>query len=119
MTEVAPIGFSELMLSDAMVKAVQELGFTHPTEVQTLVIPRVFAGKDLVVKVPCLSPVLNNPVLIYVSRPGLTQPAIISAGRFIGIFRQSCRMRRQRAGEDPHNGEFAHQVAVLLFRIQE
>lgn len=50
MTETAPISFSELDLSAPIVKGLEDLGFTHPTEVQTLVIPRILAGKDLLVQ---------------------------------------------------------------------
>ncbi|MFN7975340.1 MAG: DEAD/DEAH box helicase [Acidobacteriota bacterium] len=50
MTQTAPIAFTELELSDPVVKGLATLGFTHPTEVQALVIPRILAGKDLLVQ---------------------------------------------------------------------
>jgi ATP-dependent RNA helicase RhlE len=43
-----PPGFEPLGLNAAMLKAVHELGFTHPTPIQTKAIPIVLDGRDLI-----------------------------------------------------------------------
>lgn len=43
-----PVSFEELMLSDELMSAVRELGISKPTEVQSLGIPSVLAGEDVV-----------------------------------------------------------------------
>jgi len=44
----APPGFDALHLNPALRKAVQELGFTHPTPIQLKAIPPVLDGRDLI-----------------------------------------------------------------------
>jgi ATP-dependent RNA helicase RhlE len=41
-------GFESLGLNPAMLKAVQELGFTHPTPIQVKAIPPVLEGRDMI-----------------------------------------------------------------------
>src|SRR5262245_5997405 len=43
-----PPGFEVLGLNAHLLKAVQELGFTHPTPIQTKAIPLVMEGRDLI-----------------------------------------------------------------------
>ena len=50
MTETTPITFAELDLDPDIAAGLAARGFTHPTEVQTLAIPRVLQGRDLVVQ---------------------------------------------------------------------
>ena len=50
MTDTTPIPFSEFDLRPALVEHLESLGFQHPTEVQTLAIPRILEGSDIVVQ---------------------------------------------------------------------
>ncbi|HZF00218.1 MAG TPA: DEAD/DEAH box helicase [Planctomycetota bacterium] len=43
-----PPGFETLNLNPALLKAVEELGFQHPTPIQTKAIPPVLDGRDLI-----------------------------------------------------------------------
>src|SRR5882672_300701 len=43
-----PPGFETLNLNPALLKAVEELGFQHPTPIQTKAIPLVLDGRDLI-----------------------------------------------------------------------
>lgn len=47
---VASVPFAELPLSDEVQRAIAEHGYTHPTPVQAQAIPKVLAGKDLIVR---------------------------------------------------------------------
>src|SRR5205814_5171893 len=44
-----PPGFDSLSLAPPLLRAVHELGFTHPTPIQTKAIPIVLEGRDLIV----------------------------------------------------------------------
>jgi len=46
--EEKPPGFESLALTPPFLKAVQELGFTHPTPIQMKAIPIVLEGRDLI-----------------------------------------------------------------------
>jgi ATP-dependent RNA helicase DDX18/HAS1 len=46
-TPVVPTAFSSLDLSAGTVKAIEEMGFTHMTEVQSRTIPPLLAGRDV------------------------------------------------------------------------
>ena len=43
-----PIGFAELMLSDEVNRAIGEMGFVQPTEIQAGVIPLLLDGRDVI-----------------------------------------------------------------------
>ena len=43
----APVSFADLGLSDTMLAAVDDLGYSDPTPVQAAAIPEVLAGRDL------------------------------------------------------------------------
>jgi ATP-dependent RNA helicase DeaD len=42
------MGFNELMLSKAVLKALDDVGYETPTPIQAQIIPEIFAGKDVV-----------------------------------------------------------------------
>ena len=44
--------FASLPISEAIIKATEELGFTQMTEIQQKAIPVMLAGKDLIAKAP-------------------------------------------------------------------
>ena len=46
--EAPPPGFETLGLNASLLKAVQELGFAHPTPIQTKAIPPILEGRDLI-----------------------------------------------------------------------
>jgi ATP-dependent RNA helicase RhlE len=48
MTEAAPRTFESFDLAPPLLKAVQELGFAHPTPIQEKAIPPVLEGRDLI-----------------------------------------------------------------------
>lgn len=47
---VADVEFADLPLSEEIRSAIAERGYRHPTPVQAMAIPRVIAGKDLIVR---------------------------------------------------------------------
>ena len=65
--------FSSLLLDEALLEAIEHLGFTQMTEVQSAAMPQALAGKDLIVNaktgsgktlayvVPILQQILDNP----------------------------------------------------------
>lgn len=46
------LNFNDFLLSDRIMKAIAELGYTEPTPIQALAIPLVLAGKDVAAKAP-------------------------------------------------------------------
>src|SRR5919204_1112122 len=44
----SPVGFSELMLSEEIARAIRDMGFKRPTEIQSRVIPLLLDGRDVV-----------------------------------------------------------------------
>src|SRR5436190_20514452 len=47
---LADVSFDDLNLSDELLKAIAERGYTHPTPVQAKAFGPVMAGKDLIVR---------------------------------------------------------------------
>ena len=45
------MSFKDLGLSDALVKAVEEKGYTIPSPIQKKAIPHILAGKDILASV--------------------------------------------------------------------
>lgn len=46
------MNFNDFALSDRIMKAIAELGYTEPTPIQALAIPLILAGKDVAAKAP-------------------------------------------------------------------
>lgn len=47
-SEISPTGFSAMNLSKPVLKALNDIGYETPTSIQSLIIPHVLAGKDVV-----------------------------------------------------------------------
>ena len=82
--------FASLPISEAIIKATEELGFTQMTEIQQKAIPVMLAGKDLIAKAPTGTgktcafgiPVIEHidPCLLYTSI--VQNPALFRLGKF-------------------------------------
>ncbi len=42
------IAFTDLGLRDSVLRAVEQMGFVHPTDIQAEIIPRILAGRDVI-----------------------------------------------------------------------
>lgn len=80
--------FNETGLKEALLKAVEELGFTEPTRVQKLAIPKVLAGKDLIVMAKTGSGktgAFGLPLINQVTEDKTTQALILAPTRELAV----------------------------------